>query len=627
MIARVLLKFVGSPYQSRASFYIANHQILRSQTTRKLSSSDKDCESDIEQQAFNARNLLYPNLQDPIVQKIKKCTSVKELASYVSNAANLEKTHACQLILSLSQCHASMSPASQIELDLEPLMSRISQVLDELTIQEVAFSYHYLNKLKYSIKHPTMETMTNILLREIEKEEDFSPNLLHHFTAAMKSEPGLYASYLEVAALPQITRQLENCTNADDFNNLTQCLVNISNIVPLGLLDAYKRKTTEFLDEDILNETSPQLILKVLNFLNFPHWSFRNGNLLRRLMLELEENIKTFETRHLIVFNRAFSSQLESARLIPALVKRAQELLKESMDVSLLPMAMLNVTPKQRIQTTDLVRDFLQTYQISSEQSGETLQTVFKILRLLKISDVNLCDTFWTKTLNKLYLTKETDIAYVLTKQIQKYMYFNNNLGGSYRHIEFERSMIESLLKELKITLIPREFASFSSFVIAYGDVVGHRAIPRFIVDKIESLHEQFSIKDCVQISRGVQVMMESNFKRNSAELADQLDSINLSLNKSAERHLKNKKLHISELSSIIKAFTIRKGTKHSRLFNKMMSHYEVTEKLNLNSRNIREITFILTSSNFRIDPICDQFIDYILENWDHVSGDTVEKV
>lgn len=27
------------------------------------------------------------------------------------------------------------------------------------------------------------------------------------------------------------------------------------------------------------------------------------------------------------------------------------------------------------------------------------------------------------------------------------------------------------------------------------------------------------------------------------------------------------------------------------------------------------------------MDAICDQMIDYILENWDHITGDTIEKV
>lgn len=212
----------------------------------------------------------------------------------------------------------------------------------------------------------------------------------------------------------------------------------------MDLLEAYKRKTEELLTKDILNETSPKLIMKIVNFLNFPHWSFRNGELIRRLILELQENIKSFEARHLVVLYRAFQSQLESAKLIPLLVKRAQELLESQNPphIALLPLAILNVTPEQRVKTTEIVKAFLMTYQISSTQSSETLQTVFKVLRLLKISDIDLCDSFWSKAINEIFITKEDNLTHQITKQIQKYMFFNNNLGGTYRHLEFEKSKL-----------------------------------------------------------------------------------------------------------------------------------------------------------------------------------------
>lgn len=58
-----------------------------------------------------------------------------------------------------------------------------------------------------------------------------------------------------------------------------------------------------------------------------------------------------------------------------------------------------------------------------------------------------------------------------------------------------------------------------------------------------------------------------------------------------------------------------------------MIQRYETGGKLDLDSRSVREISYNLVLCNFRIDPICDQFVDYILENWDHVTGETVEKV
>lgn len=406
-----------------------------------------------------------------------------------------------------------------------------------------------------------MELLTDKIIKELDKDKDFPLPTLTHFTAGVGSDKGLYFSILAVSTIPQITRQLHKCSNSEDLFLVTLCLTHVSHVVSLDLLEDFKRKVEEFLDRDMLNEKSSKAILRIINFLNYPHWSTRNTELISRLLLELEENIPFLGVRSLDMIYRAFNTQLESARLVPRLVKRAQELLEEAPDVELLSLAVLHVTPDQRTKIVEMLRQFLSTYQISSAQSGETLQTVFKILRLLKISDIDLCDSYWTKLLNEIYGTREANLNYGLSKSIQKYMFFNNNLGGTYRHLEFEKCMIEMLMQELKTTLIPKDFAKFSSFIIAYGDCTGQRAIPQFIVDKIEELNEQFSIKDCLQLSRGVQIGHEVRFKVPiSDHLMNQVDSINFSLGKAAERHMANKNLQLSERNSIIRAFNNRRG-------------------------------------------------------------------
>lgn len=205
----------------------------------------------------------------------------------------------------------------------------------------------------------------------------------------------------------------------------------------MNVLDTFKKKIEEFLvEKDLLNETTPKPILKAINFLNYPHWSFKNVSLIRRLLLELEENIQMFETWNLVTMNKAFQSQLESAKLVPLLVKRAQKLLKETPSTELLSLAVLQVTPDQRTKIASMVSDILASYQISSSQSSDTLQTVFKILRLLKISDLTMCDTYWGKVINEIYSTKDPNLNYTLSRYIHKYTYFNNNLGGRRQHLE-----------------------------------------------------------------------------------------------------------------------------------------------------------------------------------------------
>lgn len=58
-----------------------------------------------------------------------------------------------------------------------------------------------------------------------------------------------------------------------------------------------------------------------------------------------------------------------------------------------------------------------------------------------------------------------------------------------------------------------------------------------------------------------------------------------------------------------------------------MFNYFNTDEKLKLNSRLIRDIAFNMSLCNFRMDQISNQFVDYTLENWEHVTGDTVEKI
>ena len=537
----------------------SNHNHLKglSMIYRKYS-SDIDEQEDSElivKHDFLVKDLLYVGSNDDIIKQIKASSTTEELSRFIEKIDSLEKNHVCQLILILSQ-HSKQVGS---ELELNSIISRFDQLLDQMTIEEISYCYNCLNKLGFNIRR--LELMTDKLIAQVTKEDDFPLLYLIHLTAALSSDKGLYSSFIAVSTIPQISKQLAKCSKVEDLNLIVMCLTNISHILSLSLLDDFKTKVEQFLDQDLLNEKYPKIVLRIINFLNYPHWSYKNTALIRRLLLELEENIQFLETKSLVSINRAFHSQLESAKVVPRIVKRAQELLREDPSVELLSLAVLHVTPDQRIKTAEMLRQFLSSYQITSAQSGETLQTVFKILRLLKISDISLCDSYWTKVLNEIYSTKESNIVYRISRSIHKYMFFNNNLGGTYRHIEFEKSLIDMLKSELKKTLVPKDFATFSSFIIAYGDGTGRRMIPQFIVNKIEELNEQFTIKDCMQLSKGVQISQEVRFKGPmTPELQNQIDFINFSLGKSAARHMESNNLHISELNTIIRSFNFRKG-------------------------------------------------------------------
>lgn len=226
MIARVLSstrRCVGLACRSRALVSSVQHRLTSSkQSVRKISTANDENglkgDDSEDMKPFNVSKLLYPETEDETIQQIRNCSTLKELSKFLENVAHFEKSHVCQLILSLSQAVDSdrYINGKKAEVDFDPVLARVSQVLDEFTEEEVAVTFHYLNRLKFSVKHPTMEFMTNRILRNIEGEELFSSKLLFHFTSALKSDKGLYSSYLEAqeshsTSFDKATRNLLEC--------------------------------------------------------------------------------------------------------------------------------------------------------------------------------------------------------------------------------------------------------------------------------------------------------------------------------------------------------------------------------------------------------------------------------
>lgn len=92
-------------------------------------------------------------------------------------------------------------------------------------------------------------------------------------------------------------------------------------------------------------------------------------------------------------------------------------------------------------------------------------------------------------------------------------MHFNNNLGGTYRHKEFEKYIV-SLMRTDLITgitaIIPSQFAKVAAFILAYGHTPNSRHVfPEFIIHKMEDMRQQFKIVDCLQLSRGIQIALQ----------------------------------------------------------------------------------------------------------------------
>lgn len=107
----------------------------------------------------------------------------------------------------------------------------------------------------------------------------------------------------------------------------------------------------------------------------------------------------------------------------------------------------------------------------SWQQPNATVQ-LFSTLRGLKISDPKLCDAYWNGVLSELNVmpTECTNTSFL--KHCHRYMNFNNNLGGTYRHLELEKRLSQLCMRSIEHDIpgrLQKKFVRLASFVLAYG--------------------------------------------------------------------------------------------------------------------------------------------------------------
>jgi len=147
-------------------------------------------------------------------------------------------------------------------------------------------------------------------------------------------------------------------------------------------------------------------------------------------------------------------------------------------------------------------------------------------------------------------------------------MNFNNNLGGTYRHLELERKLSRMCMNAIEHDIagrLPAKFARLASFVLAYGQTpLAWKKFPNFLLSKMLAMAPQLGIQDCFLLSRGMQIASELRFRQHLPALAGmQLSTMDSILIGCAERHLRDAEkdpLNASELSMIVRTLSHRKS-------------------------------------------------------------------
>lgn len=91
---------------------------------------------------------------------------------------------------------------------------------------------------------------------------------------------------------------------------------------------------------------------------------------------------------------------------------------------------------------------------------------------------------------------------------------------GLYRNYSFENEMVKLLTNKMAYGIagmVPTQFAQIAAFIIAFDQTrrKHYDSMPKHIVSKLLENMEMFTPSDCLKISKGLQLVMDSRRRMN----------------------------------------------------------------------------------------------------------------
>ncbi|PNF15316.1 hypothetical protein B7P43_G00958 [Cryptotermes secundus] len=649
------------------------HEGAESESDSELEDSPEEAIDLFSQsETLSFRQLLCCNSEHPLIKQLNASTSVQDVFNFVKeHEYELDGQLVSQVVVVLWDLQKSFSKVNVLDLcqnqvtssllnscnilnnyinevcghqDFEMLLQLVDRWNGDMSVDALTATLLYLNKMGVSVYHPVMQKLISRCESAVEcYGPRFPLSALSRFAVAVHSRRGLWPIFVAKMMLPRILAGIESCNNVADFQYLSICLINICQLVNCTLLNAYKSKVDDLVGNGIITAQDSKAITKAVRFLNLPQWSHQNDPTIRKLLLVLKGNICGVSPTDLITIHKVLQNMLEPADIVDEMHEAASQLLSqvENEGVSSSPIAFKCITdllsclvsfssPTQKLALEKLVQQHIEEY-----SSALYFPALFRILRQLNTSNVELYDAFWTRTLDIMQNMPTEREYYKLFQVSHRYMYFNNNLSGRYRHYELERQMIQWLWNEVEngtIGILPSKFAQVTSFILAYGNIGQRRSVISEsaltqMVCKVLDMKLQFSKLDCMYISRGLQIGKILASQRSiSSRFLDVFTKIDTAMNSCAQQHLKEEVLSLPDITIMMRTYISRSNAWETQLFENLIKRHEKLSGVT-SSKLLRDISASMLTTNCLIPSMSDQLVNYVVENGDHILGDTAVKL
>lgn len=426
----------------------------------------------------------------------------------------LSKEHIVQsirLISAFSRLNSSLGETKE-QCNMDYILLTLNDFVPLLSADELSTCYIHLRNLEVENSNQVMQQILLRALDAVEKStEIISLTALSQLVVGINIGKDFFTPMLCAHFVKHLQHHIDVCQNEEDARFIAVCLYNLKMLVSKEMMISFKQKVVDLIISGQISTATTKTVIKILNLLNLPLWSHQHVPLIRQLLLTLEPCLKQLEENDVKNICRIYQYHLEPASVHVPLSESMEEILSSKMTAENLAAFIPFAQPQRRETLINAFKALMSSADCWQTQYASS--NLFASLRGLKISDVKICNAYWNGVLAELQSMPEEERKLNFLRHCHRYMNFNNNLGGTYRHFEFEQKISRMCMQAIEHDLagrIPYSFARLASFVLAYGHTpYSWRKYPNIVLSKIITMGEQFSQFECFLISRGVQISLE----------------------------------------------------------------------------------------------------------------------
>nr|XP_008192822.1 PREDICTED: FAST kinase domain-containing protein 1 isoform X1 [Tribolium castaneum] len=619
---------------------LARHQLstcapLKMRTYRDDSSSDEDLDygyiSTLKQEGY-ARDLLYKNTKDILLNRIYCCVSVQELFNVIERNSHFYRcediTQTVFVLYDLMRIFCDVAVANRKSLTeakdefLNNLLAngtfqKLLQITEEKihTFDSNTLSYCllYLRKLGLDVEIKPVQLMNETIRKKLEKEFLIAP--ASRYLETIFDEVNLRSYFMAQELIPLVLNEIDRRESPNGLHDLTVSLNKLHRVVTNETLDKYKEKVENFIQSGLLTSSDYKVVLQIIAFLNYPKWREKNSVLISKCILLIKNNLNDLNMEEIMMLYETFFKIQEPGEILNSLQRCSSKFFHQldetptAQKLTLFSIIVYFASPNLRTDFQNILKKY-----VNECNDYDNLMILRKLLSYVKVTDERLCSLFWDKVLK--FVNKDLDII----KLTQNYINFSNDTGN-YRHFEFETTvltLIGDLVQEANYKFFPQKLSNLLSFVLLYGE---DHSLLQHLVAKLEESWEQLQYIDCLRLAFTLKVF---NTVENKYKKLPYAKRINRVLNELINKLAADSVNDLWKNNALLKACIYMQradAIATNRLFNnfKCFDH--------ISSKNIENIYYCFLMANSLIPEVLDNLTEYIVTYKNHVLGFNVARV